>query len=222
MASSTHSIIANNTAVTENATCYWPIGLALENSMNGGVLQGNVMGSVVQSCAGNYNDNHGWAGYIVPGYTAAGFTDTYQNNVACGENAKAISYDPYYSATTVEVSDFVANSCPAGNNLATSNIAAAFTSANGQSFPSGGSGTWKVSVVSNLSIKDVSFFVDGASSAAVTQELQDASTTFASDRKWLYHATIDVSSLATGAHTLKAVATDVSGATQTASQSFTR
>jgi len=38
---------------------------------------------------------------------------------------------------------------------------------------------------------------------------------------WLYHASIDTSGVAPGSHTLTATATDISGALQTISQSFT-
>jgi hypothetical protein len=55
-----------------------------------------------------------------------------------------------------------------------------------------------------------------------TQEIQDASSSFAADRAWRYHATFDTSVLSAGAHTLTAVATDVSNATKSATQSFTR
>jgi hypothetical protein len=68
----------------------------------------------------------------------------------------------------------------------------------------------------------VSFFLDSSTSPiAAPQELQDLNTNFATDKKWLYHATFGTSELASGAHTLRAVATDVSGASSVATTTFT-
>jgi hypothetical protein len=225
MTGSTHALIVNNTAVSENATCYWPIGLGIENAMLGGTLQGNVIGAVFQSCSGGYNPTHGWAAYICPGYTRATDTNYFQNNISCGDQAageKVTHCDPYDSATNVETGDYWADSCPGGNGLASSSLSLSFTSPDNQSFPSGGNGTWSAEVVSNLSIRQVAFFIDGAPSPAVSQEIQDLSTTFASDRMWRYHATLDTTGLPPGSHRISAVATDVSGASQSVGQTFTR
>jgi len=146
-------------------------------------------------------------------------TTRFNNNVFCGPGVTA-NYIPSENGDSgnknVEVGDYWAASCPA----LSSSISINFSSANNQSFAAGGNGAWSVSVVSGLSIRYVKFFIDGSSTPVVTQEIQDVNANFASDRKWLYHATLDTSNLGAGKHTITARATDVSGATQSVTGSF--
>jgi hypothetical protein len=53
-----------------------------------------------------------------------------------------------------------------------------------------------------------------------TQELQDVNASFAKDLKWLYHASLDLSGMTPGPHTIMATATDVSGLTKSVTDSF--
>ena len=103
------------------------------------------------------------------------------------------------------------NSCPAGSNLTSSNISLGFTSADNQSIPSGGNGTWSLYVVSNLSIRHVQFLLDGSTTPIATQEIQDVNSNFGNDQKWLYHVTTNTSALASGTHTITALAEDAGG-----------
>jgi hypothetical protein len=216
MGGSTNSLIINNTALNDVSTCYFRAAIGLEHSMDGGVLQGNVIGGVPQSCYAN-----GWADIVSAGYSKAQYTNRYQNNTFCGPGAgngdngtRTIwdGQDPYNLATMVENADLWTNSCPNPSNIGASIINMAVASVNSSSF--------NISVVSNLSIRNVQFFVDGSSTPLITQEVQDYNGNFVNDRKWLYHASL--SSVSSGSHTIKAVATDVSGATKSISQSFTK
>jgi hypothetical protein len=221
MVGGTNAQLINNTGNNDVATCYSRAGIGLENSVDeGSLVQGNVVGSVAQSCYQN-----GWADFVACGYNSG--NTTYQNNIMCGPGAAAQASiksgaDPQDNQTAVETADLWTNDCPAGTNISTSAIAVTFTSADNQNLSSGGNGTWNVSLTSNLSIKYVRFYVDGASSPKVTQEIQDLNTAFTTDHAWHYHATFDTSWLSSGAHVIAAIATDVSGATQNVSQSWTR
>ena len=206
----------NNSGIVDQTNCGIRPGIGIENDMWGGTLQGNVMTSVSLSCSPG-----GWAAYEVSGYTQPS-TNTFQNNIYCGVNVNASQPDAsegYDNATNVQryEAGIVSGSCPTA-----SGITPAFTSANNQTFPSGGNGTWTATVKSNLSIRNVSFYLDGGASPAVFQEISDVSTTFTSDQKWHYHALINTNTLSAGTHTIKAIATDVSGAAATPiTQTFT-
>lgn len=213
--------ILNNTAVAEDPTCYWPLGIALENSMDGGVIQGNVMRAAYQNCSADFNKSHGWAGALVSGYTTAGSRDDFFNNIACGDSINGsmlIGNDPDNHATMNERADYGAHWCPA--DMASSKITMAFTLADHRSLARAGSATFNIRLISTLSIQSVQFFLDKLSIPVVTQEVQDFNPAFSEDPQWLYHATVDLSSLKQGAHTITARAVDVAGGEATVSQSF--
>ncbi|HTF71132.1 MAG TPA: hypothetical protein VK638_51540 [Edaphobacter sp.] len=210
--------IYNNTAMMDTATCYLRPGIGFENSQIGtSLFQGNIVGSTITNCT-----PRGFASYITQTYSnylVPVSTTTFVNNVFCGPGIVAHSIPSENKDAgnhNVEVGNYWATVCPSLG----SNISMNFTSADNQSFEGGANGTWRVSVVSGLSVRSVQFFVDGASTPAVTQELQDVNTNFANDRNWLYHATLSTSTCAAGSHTITAKTTDVSGATQTAAQNF--
>ncbi len=222
MTGSTNSVMINNTGNNDVATCYVRAGIGLENAPWGGIVQGNVIASIGQSCS-----SVGWADAIACGYTEATATNEYQNNIVCGPGAAAQGsiqngQDPGNSATMVETADLWTDTCPGLADISTGKIVLTFLSPDNQNLSSGGAGTWSAGVVSTLSVRDVRFFLDGATTAAIVQEVQDVSQTFEADRQWLYHATIDTTSLASGSHTITARATDVSGVVQSAMQTFTR
>lgn len=221
MVGGTNVQIINNSAVDEAATCYWPLGIALENTMNGGLLQGNVMSSTYQSCAGGYNKRHGWAGIIVSGYTSAGYTDNFYNNFACGDgviSSALVTDDPLNSATMNERADFGSTTCPKA--MAASNISIQFASGNNRIFAGEATGTFNIALTSTLSIQFVQFFLDNSRNPAATQEVQDFNPHFSTNPQWLYHATVDLSGLPDGAHKITVVATDVAGGTQAISREF--
>ena len=153
-------------------------------------------------------------------YPPGSATNVYANNLFCG-----YIYPPVINTngTNTQLANYATRtgSCPGGVGTAASSIDAVFTSPNNQSFLSGDIGTWNVSLVSNLSINSVQFFIDSSSVPVATQEVQDINPNFPKDRTWFYHASIDTSGLTPGSHTLSAEAIDVSGASQTISQSFT-
>jgi hypothetical protein len=222
MVGGTNVQITNNTAVDEDPICYLPLGIGLENTMNGGLLQGNVTSAVYQSCTAKYNGSHGWAGTLVSGYTSTGYTDSFYNNFACGDGVKKstlLSNDPQNSATMNERADYGSTACPEA--VASTHISILFTSSDHQSFTGAGTGTFNVALTSTLSIQFVQFVVDDSRSPVVTQEVQDFNPNFSINPQWLYHATVDLSGLKNGIHRITAVATDVAGGTQTTSQSFT-
>jgi hypothetical protein len=71
--------------------------------------------------------------------------------------------------------------------------------------------TFIFGVVSNLSIRYVNWYVDGAAAPVYTQEIPDVSTTFGSDRTWHYQVPVTLANYSSTSHTLVGQATDVSG-----------
>jgi hypothetical protein len=226
--------ILNNTAIFDTPNC--PGGgpaaaAAMENDGDNSIVQGNVLAVSTTACSASGTIGHGWNGMMVTGTIGGGYTVTHQNNLICGPNTIAFQNEQWNNqnnpglglGNSVDQYNYATNNlaCPNAVSPATSNISAAYSASNSQSFPSGGNGTWSVSVISNLSIRYVRFFLDGSIAPISTQEIQDLNTNFAQDRKWLYHVAINTSALTTGTHLLSAVVTDVSGATQTVTQNFT-
>lgn len=221
MVGGTHVQILNNTAVDEDPVCYWPLGIGLENTMNGGLIQGNVVRAVYQNCSAEFNRSHGWAGILVSGYTTEGYRDDFFNNVACGDGRTGptlVSDDPDNHATMNERADYGAAECP--TDVASSKITMAFTSLDRRSFSTTGSARFEIALTSTLSIQNVRFFVDRSRTPVAIQEVQDFNPEFSKDPQWLYHATINLSSLKPGPHTVTAVATDVAGGEASLAQSF--
>lgn len=219
MVSGTNVQILNNTAVDENPDNYWPQGIAFENAMWGGLLQGNVMTSVYLRNVGNYNQFHAWSGKISSCCTNAGITNDYFNNFACGDGVTStlVSLEPYNRATMNEKADYGAQTCP--DNIASSNIALSFTSSR-QPPPGAAFRTFQVGVRSTLSVEHVEFFLDKSSAPIETQEIQDFNPDFSKDPIWLYHVTIPSSRLRRGTHKITVVATDITGTKQTVAQKF--
>jgi hypothetical protein len=218
----TRPLFINNTAVYgETPAACGSASNAMENSGDGQLSQGNVLSS-----AAGCNSN--WAQYMQTGSISPGFTVTHQNNFMCGPTnggAKHFTWEgrnqhtgnPTFG-TTVDQYNYTSSVCPNANSPSSSTLAMGFTTGSGSS--SGTTRTWNVYVTNEISIVNVQFFIDGSTSPAISQELQDVNTNFANDAKWLYHATIDTSGLKSGSHTISAVATDVSGSVQQITQSF--
>ncbi|HEY1945834.1 MAG TPA: choice-of-anchor D domain-containing protein [Bryobacteraceae bacterium] len=204
-----------NNAGLANVTTGQTPGFAMEDMGNNVLTQGNVLAADYIPGA----QPHGWGGYIVYGSQRAGTTFTAQDNVLCGDQAATINFgvEPNSSGTKVSTNNYVSNTCPNAGSLTRSAFTLAFVSPATSAI----NGTWKLAAMSALPIKYVRFFLDGAANPIATQEIQDVSTTFATDRKWLYHAAVNASTLGAGNHTIVAKATDVAGATQSVSQSFT-
>src|SRR6202012_2570991 len=150
-------------------------------------FQGNVISSARDACA----QKKGWGGYAVLGGIDAQTPQgkaLYRNNVTCGE---AASHGFYAETTTVPMvleNNFQADACPFGDKTGVSSIVASFTSPNNQTLNT--SGTFNIAVVSTLSIGNVQFYVDSSQTPAITQELSDVNSNFASNRQWLYHAAL--------------------------------
>lgn len=212
----------NNTFVSNLGAGPGSLAMAscFELSLDNGTMQGNYCLTTTA--------NQGFGQVISQGTSSSSsFTILEQNNIFCGNshmNSFGTEGPGPFATVTRQFNYTNTSTCPASPNLTTSGMTSTFTSANNQSFPSGGNGTWSFNVVSNLSIRQVQFFVDGSTTPTVTQELQDQNTNFSSDRKLLYHATFSTTALSIGSHTIQAVATDVSGITTGGiqSQNFTK
>lgn len=179
-----------------------------ELSLNNGLFTGNVIAS------GSPGYNPAITG---SGNSSQSFTTTVQNNVMCGNPAVAGAIGSDVGSTTnaksakyIDQWNYKNGNCPAGSNLNASSIATAWTSQDNQQFSSGANGSWALTVISNLSIRHVSFYIDGSSTPAFTQLQSGANTNFANDRKWPYSFSTG-STLGAGSHTISAVATDASG-----------
>jgi Abnormal spindle-like microcephaly-assoc'd, ASPM-SPD-2-Hydin len=203
-----------NNAGIDNFTSGQTPGYGIEDMGNNVLTQGNVMAADYIAGA----TPHGWAAGIIYGSQAPGSIFTTQNNVLCGDAATTRNFgdEPNSSGTKVNQYNYVANSCPNAGALTQSGITLAYVSPQ----VSATNGIWQLSAISALPIKYVQFFLDGSAAPFVTQEVQDVSATFAADRKWMYHATINASTLKAGSHTIVAKATDVAGATQSVAQTF--
>lgn len=158
------------------------------------------------------------------GTTNPSNTLTLESNIMCG-NSYAVQLDPFdgggSSRNIVNTAGHNyqnSGTCPMGAN-ATSNVGVPAFVSPPTSFPTFGSGTWNVTEISALPILNMQFVVDG--NPVSTVEIQDVSSTFASDRKWLYHVTYNTTGLSSGSHVMEAIATDVLGAVQTKSSTFT-
>ncbi len=218
--------IINNAAIgdfTGNATqTISRLGYAIEeppgtgccgtNVWNGTAIeQGNLSASDINP---SDSSNAGWyAGFVNYGSAAP---QMHQYNLMCGPNGnETITNAP--NLNEVDQNNYKSASCPAGSgsSLYASNIAGQLTT---PTF-SLTQGTFPIAVVSNLPVRNVQFSVDGTTIS--TQEIADANGNFQNDRKWLYHATVNTGALSSGAHTITALVTDVSGVSQTYTENFT-
>ncbi len=217
---SVNATIINNTSTNDNTSnCYGnAAGDGFEHAANSLIFQGNVVTSAWDACG----SQHGWAGYVILGGIDTLIPQgnaTYQNNVTCGQGASNGFSAETTSVPMVVQNNFQAESCPFGNSTASTGMTTTFTTPKNQTVSA--SGTWQVAVVSTLSIVNVQFFLDANTTPIATQELSSMNTGFASTRQWLYHTTLNTSTLSNGIHNIKAVVTDVSGAQQAVTQSFT-
>lgn len=225
MFGSLNTQLLNNTQINTTTACSYPPGIGFEYSMNGGLAQGNVTGSILSACKGSYYGgvslpSYGYATYAISGATKAGYVNTLQNNIWCGPNATTQNYqhEPFDGATYVYRYDYSNEVC---TGLRSGIAQPLFTSASGQSLANGATGTFSVNQVSTLSLKNMSFYLDNSAAPAVVQEIQDVNSGFTANQAWQYHAAIPITGLASGPHSIKAVATDVSDATNFAVQVFT-
>src|SRR6185312_14895032 len=181
------------------------------------LIQGNVV--AINSAA--VDPNHFGHGFAIS-RPQTGVNQVLQNNVQCGVNIPFNSSEGSGTGgtTTIQYNSYTTSACPNASNPQTSNVTAVWTSPNNQSFPAGGNGTWSLYATGTLPIRSVQFFSDGESNPLVFQEIADVNTSFSTNKRWLYHATFSTSTF-TGAHTIKAVVTDVSGGTATITQIFT-
>lgn len=221
------SVIANNQAVINlSGPCNKRPGIAFEISLQGGVFQGNVAGapSMDSPCTTDGGTRPvGYQTMLATGYTKAGPVNTFQNDVYCQPNTGYKGSDGDDSATYIFQGEYFNTTCPAGTLSGASNFALSYTTLNNQTFPSGGSGTWRIQIQSPLAIRWVDWAIDGVVNPSLRQILGDYNSAFTTTRQWLYHATFNTSTLTNGTHTIAAVATDVSATSSplTNTQSFT-
>ncbi len=219
-----HSIdtqVINNTAIMGVGT-HQPCGgaEAMENTGDNALFQGNVLAATTNCTAA-----HGWPAYSITGSVGTGTTNTHQNEFFCG--ASPVGFYTYEgpnnskeNPVNVVRHNYTASTCPKPAEPHTSMLTAAWISADRQTLAKGRAGTWSLAVTDQLSIVQVRFFLDGADTPAATQELSDLNPKFSSDRRWIYHFTLNASLLKPGVHTVSALVTDVSGAAQTVKQTF--
>jgi uncharacterized repeat protein (TIGR02543 family) len=207
-------LFINNTAVisvTGNP------GYAVEDGNKNEIAQGNAISSS--------DSGTPWGVYFISSLPGTGLTLTHQNNyLAGGFSAGGVFFateGPNFGGSIINKYNFTASDCQIPSACETSTLRLAFSTADHQSFPSRGQGVWSVFVTNEISIKNVRFFIDSSSMPSATQELQDVNPDFTADARWLYHDSFDTSTLADGQHMIRAVATDVSGATFSVTQSFT-
>ncbi len=228
--------IINNTAINGNVGPQGGrLNLAFEwAGFNGSIFRGNVVKSV--DVPTGYAGGGGWVSPVTTGYTSIGgmpcspatCTVHYDNNVWMNDPLPTYNYGQgeqnlAWDQTTYIIGSDYQNNKPAAIAAITegSQMSVSFTTPANQAVAQSGSGTWNVAVVSNLSVRSVQFYVDSSPTPVVTQQLQDVSSTFAADQSWRYHVTFDTTSLPSGSHVIRAVATDAAGQTQTATQTFT-
>ena len=178
----------NNSGVNNvNGSC--GAGYGIEDMGNNVLTQGNVITSdYIGVCS-----PHGWAAPIIYGSQRAGTMFTTQNNIFCGDLSvtNAFGHEPNVGGKEVNQFNVVANSCANAGNLTTS----AITLNLGATSALPGTSTVNVTAVSALPLKYVQFFVDGSTTPAVTQEVQDVNPNFSSDQQWFYHATFDAATV---------------------------
>jgi uncharacterized repeat protein (TIGR02543 family) len=207
-------LFINNTAVISVPGAP---GYAVEDGNKNEIAQGNAISSSSSSTP--------WGVYIISSLPGTRLTLTHQNNYLAGPFSSGGQFfateGPNFGGSIINRYNFTAPECRTPSACETSTLQLGFSTADNQSFPSRGKAEWSVFVTDEISIKNVQFFIDSSSTPAATQELQDVSTSFTMDAKWLYHENFDSGTLADGKHTIRAVATNVSGATASATQSFT-
>ena len=206
--------ILNNTMVqpTSAQRMYGGLAIALEEAIQNGTVQGNVFASDHQP-ASNGSITRGWGAYWNSSTTGTEWTAVHQMNVVCGEGDKEIQREgvaKYGYPKFVDQYNYRADTCWNAGKLSKSNIDVQSAGLDKRSEAV----TWRVNVVSALSIDKVEFFLDDAATPIGTQTVQDINTSFERDRKWPYHVSMQAAELSPGLHTLVAKATDVGGSIQ--------
>lgn len=204
----TSPLMINNTGSVQVTGSNGATGYCMESGNQDEVNQGNV-------CSVNTSVTTPFGTYDSSGYPGTGHVVTFQNNYFAGATGAGGYYKPEgtnFGGTFVNQYNVNNSTCDIGTGCDTSNISTGSSAIT----PSGTSATLNSYATGQLSIRNVQFKLNGA--VVATQELGDLNNNFSSDRKWLYSHTF--SGLANGSHTVQAVATDVSGATNSTSQSF--
>jgi hypothetical protein len=219
MFGSTNAQYINNSAVNSKpGPCGFRLAIALETVMNGGIVQGNTMASVplAPPCQKDGGGSVGWQSIEASGYTYAGYTNYWSNNIYCQPNDNWHNTDGFDKARYVYEAEYMSTSCPSGYTSEKSGLRLESLSSPEKA------GRWDIAVTSNLAIRNVTFCLDTCSQPFVTQEIQDPNPDFAKTPRWLYHAPVKLSALSPGRHTVTATATDVAGSSQSVTTSFTR
>jgi hypothetical protein len=207
--------VVNNSGIEGDRTCtgnnFCP-GYAIEQAGDNGIYQGNVL----SVSTGTKN----WGTYFMTGSSQAKTTN--QNNIMNGGGSPNYygcepAACPGESGVRVNLYNKTSAACPIANACETSNlvVGSSMTNQDGKEI------TMSVYAIDEISVKWVQFFVDDSPEPQTTLQMQDLNTAFGSDGKWLYHFSLPTARMKPGAHSIKAIATDVSGATQTTTQAVT-
>jgi len=170
------------------------------------------------TCTVNYANNI-YVNSSIPASDNWGINEGGHQTYCYGGGAgKSVSCD---QVTYVHAADYQSDSTSAINAISeSSSLSAAFASPDRQIFSKAGNIRWKLSVVSNLSVRGVTFCLDQCAAPIATQQIQDVNPEFAKDRKWLYHVDLDISSLKPGTHIITATASDAAGSNQKVTRQF--
>ena len=209
----------DGSADTAAQRMYGGLAIALEEAIQNGTVQGNVFASDHQP-ASNGSITRGWGAYWNSSTTGTEWTAVHQMNVVCGEGDKEIQREgvaKYGYPKFVDQYNYRADTCWNAGKLSKSNIDVQSAGLDKRSETV----TWRVNVVSALSIDKVEFFLDDTATPIGTQTVQDINTSFERDRKWPYHVSMQAAELSPGLHTLVAKATDVGGSIQSVTQTIT-
>jgi hypothetical protein len=207
--------VINNSGIQDDKTCtekgFCP-GYAIEQAGDNGIYQGNVLS--VSTGARN------WGTYLMTGSSQAKTTN--QNNIMNGSGlpnyygCEPVAC-PGQSGIRVNQYNKTSAVCPVAAACETSNLVVGSSVID----RNGHSATMSMYALDEISVKWVQFFLDDSPEPQCTQELQDLNTAFSTSGKWLYHYSFSTSQLTPGLHNIKAIATDVSGATKATTQKFT-
>jgi hypothetical protein len=207
--------VVNNSGIEGDRTCtansFCP-GYAIEQAGDNGVYQGNVL----SVSAGTKN----WGTYFMTGSSQAKTTN--QNNIMNGSDSPNYygcepAVCPGQSGIRINQFNKISAACPVANACETSNLVVGSNLADRD----GRNVTMSVYAVDEISLKWVQFFMDDSPEPQSTQQIQDLNTAFDTDGRWLYHYSFRTSEMKAGVHSIKAIATDVSGATQATTQRVT-
>lgn len=202
--------VINNTALTNQGVAGNGFIAAVVETQNWPYLINGNVGGTINPVPGLGTKPTGWDGVNIQGGSGTSGSILVQNNTFCGSpSIVTVSVEAGYGNPPHNNINNYNNtsSCPTGllNSMPVSSMAPSLESTSITS----GVLSAQFGMVSNFSIRQAIYKVDGVQIG--TQQAVDTSMTFASDRKWLYHTTVNTLSYPTGTHNLSATFVDASG-----------